>query len=266
MPPSQLVPLTYDAAYYWDETGKRQCILAESLGSLQERTRAVENELFDADGITRLCLVDATTRRKHFSLPKGSSGPRIVSTERTQEHDKRVHWLERDLQTFKSTWTLLLDAGAPDNVRRYRLPPYAWGREVTRTLNAGFALRHDVYGARLSLQTSPLVPSVAIEVIDTHYPDEEAFAAMLHQSATSPHLVLFENLRRRGSFVKAQVKEKTLYSSKWSFVVRDGAVWHRGQLTGITTAAAFQLSFNELLNRWDAHRAKTEDTAATARP
>ncbi len=132
------------------------------------------------------------------------------------------------------------------------------GVEVTRHLAADVAVRHDIYGTSIALSSSYLRPSIAIEVIHSHYPEEQAFAGMLSLSERVPYIVFFEHTRRLNKFINVDPLKDQLIFDGFTYFIKGGHVWQGlgQQPTGIRSSAALRIALEQLIDSWDAYLAK----------
>lgn len=97
-------------------------------------------------------------------------------------------------------------------------------------------------------------PWIAIEVINTHYPEEAAFSAMLAASRNYPLVVLFDFTAQWNTFVKVEKYDKRLRIRPWTFYIKEGAVWQGGSPTSINSSAEFKIELERMLSAWDEKR------------
>jgi hypothetical protein len=244
--------LLYQQACYWTKEGVRVEIDVRELATADGRERAAKHELFDLDGINRLSFKPGTgAKQPHFALRIGERQAFIYDRPRSDIHDKRVQELSDTLRAFRqSNWFLQTWSNDTDNATTsLECPAYVWEKEVTRGVGSKSYLRHDIFGCHLDFRTSYLRPSIAIEVIDTHYPEELVFAAMLAQSKHSPLLVLFDHVKVPGRFVRAYSRTRRLMYSSDAFLIQDGAVWRDGKALKINNVTELRYQLESYISR-----------------
>jgi hypothetical protein len=240
-------------AVHWDAAGARQMIRAEDLYDDTTFANAKNLELYDDSEQVRVYAREGTdTRRRHFrSETTGSRG--FDRGESNPEHDARVDKILVALQGLNDGWKLAYQsyANTPLQTIFGPLPAYHWGAEVTRILSCTASVRQDIYGER-GIRMSTRSPSIAVEVIHSHYPEEATFAALLAHSAEVPFIVFFEFTRLSGNtLVKVDQEAQTLFFRSYTYAVTDGALW-RGdrRLDEVKTSAHFEVVANMHYKGW----------------
>lgn len=109
-------------------------------------------------------------------------------------HDARVSTILRRLPKEE---LLILKVGDRE-LLKVQLAEYSWDAEVHRIVTYEKFIRHDVFGMVHKSNMSIRRPNVAIEVINTHYPDEETLDAMLCVSKNVPLVVIFDLVQYDG--------------------------------------------------------------------
>lgn len=238
-------------AYYRDSENIIREIKAEDLGDSRVLELARLNELTDKYGQIRLYPRTPDGCAPHF-YTKGDQGPRVFDSERGDPvHDARVESLRAQLASMDDSWTLCFKPTRDSIETELKLPGYNWDSEVTRGVDVDTVVRHDVFGAEPSLSTSRLRPAVAIEVVHTHYPDEQAFAGMLSHSARVPYAIFFDHTRRPNTFIKVDVRSQQLIYQRWTYHIHDGQVWHGREPASILTSAALRIALEGQIDSWD---------------
>lgn len=246
--------LEYQTAYYIGDDGTRVPIDADELA---------DNAKFDDAGAR--CLTDVTGqrilhprrpkgRRRHFYAVGGTLRRLLESTEREDEaHQNRIDKHLTALQE-QTSFTLQLRErtnGLDSWSRKLRLTGYVWGTEVYRVLPTSAVVRHDIFGHCINPGMSVLSPWIAIEVVNTHFPEEEAFQAWLDLSAAIPFMVIFDLVQRSGVFVDVLPKSSAIAYSRWTYYIFEGAVWKGASQTNIRTSDALAREVRSMLERWD---------------
>ncbi len=252
--------LEHSIAIYFDSNSVRREIDAADLSNLELLAKVKLQKLYDKTEQKRLYARVGADIRPHFcELSDGSSKRALFEGERDPAHNKRVDDILTKLRKV-SKLELVIVHKVTDKVADFEhlfsLHDYEWGAEVHRVLEANTIVRNDIYGQRLELAMSVNRPWVAIEVINTHYPDEQAFSALLNASERYPLIVLFDFTAHPNSFVKVDVPTSTLRIRPSSFYIKDGAVWNRNRQTEIKSSALLKLQFEKMLADWAASRSR----------
>lgn len=192
----------YPVAYYFKD-GKRHEIHARELSNADVWKTAKSEQLFDGSG-TPVFAIQADTL--HF---RGQPQVGDRSSDRGETnplHDARVQHI---LETLNSRLTWSIEAstyvrgGYSCNPICDLMSAYQWGSEVYRIVSSEATVRHDVFGqAKDILDMSKLMPWIAIEVINSHYPEDKTFDGMQSISKNMPLLVLFDLTKRPDHFLK----------------------------------------------------------------
>ncbi|WP_454808322.1 hypothetical protein [Paraburkholderia fungorum] len=249
-----MADIEHPTAVYFDEVGKRFVVRAADLQDTEELALAKGRELYDASEQVRVAPRLSKNGVPHF-YEIAPRTRKVFTGEADPTHDRRVNDLHDRLQALDA-WVLALTtqrgpSGDYDYEEILRLPPYSWGTETHRILNANVIVRHDIFGQSQDLAMSIRRPWLAIEVVHTHFPEEEAFTAFLDTSKRFPLVVLFEHTARRNVFVKVDNKRGLLQISRWTYYIRDGFVWRGDRKTNISTSAHLQVEFLKMLKGWD---------------
>lgn len=243
--------LKHEFAYYRDADGRQQKVPAYDLKKADVLALSRSQFLTDEDEQFRLVPRASDARTHHFYI-KGSQGPRVFKGERSVEHDGRVKHLLSRLNEIGDEWQLRYKPSTDSHDVELVLPAYMWGKEVVRSVEAATAVRHDILGTKLSLATSYLRPTLVIEVIHTHYPEEEAFAGMLSQSARGPYRVVFDHTARSNYFLQTEHEGRFLAYGRYTWHIKDGAVWQGGKPAYPTITTSREL--RDKLERFLANR------------
>lgn len=246
------------AVYYDEQTAKRHEIRAEELLNDKVLARAKTLNLLDAS--EQVCVIPRISHKgtPHF-VAKAEGIRRVFDSEKDPTHDRRIGQLVRDLQSL-DVWTLSqLRRDEPSGNMLYehneKLPKYQWQPEVHRILTETAIVRHDIFGQSDELAMSIGRPWVAIEVINTHFPDEDAFKALIDTSRRMPLLVLFDFTEFQDAFVKVEKNNARLVYRPWTYMIREGYLLKGQSKTGITTGAEFRIKAERMLEGWRKKRA-----------
>ncbi|GMV29142.1 MAG: hypothetical protein AMXMBFR59_12670 [Rhodanobacteraceae bacterium] len=131
--------------------------------------------------------------------PTGASTPRTYAFEKDPAHDDRVDDLLRMLNNCKD---LQLREGQFPEVKVATLNGYIWRKEVSRTYSRNGMVRHDIVGWNAAGTVSPTQPVVAIEVINTHWPEMRALEDVIAHSHACSFVVLFDFVGAKQKLMK----------------------------------------------------------------
>jgi len=148
----------------------------------------------------------------------------------------------------------------PDFDQDTILSDYRWGGEITRIMDEGTIVRHDIFGASSALSMSVRQPSIAIEVVKTHYPEEAAFATFIERSKREPFIVFFDVIRYKekaykNTFVKIDEVLRRICYRSYTFMIREGKVYKGNSPTEIETSARLRIEIEKMLAGWDRYHA-----------
>ncbi len=185
--------------------------------------------LFSPDNVQLRFINSCPTAAAHFSRvgerpPTGTSAPRTYDFEKNPVHDARVVELLNFLSGYNNLG--LLEGSRPETIVA-TLNNYIWHKEVTRTYTRRGMVRHDLLGWNADGTVSPTQPVVAIEVINTHWPEMKALEDMIAQSAAGSFVVLFDFVGHKQILMK-------LFGGATPFLkgimyVANGSVQHLGK-------------------------------------
>jgi len=240
--------MKFEVAYYEDVNGAVRQIKAKDLASSSIFELASNQTLYDGTGQYRLWPRphSSATGRPHFQSREAAKGDRkIFKFEDDDVHNERIEKLIEKLQS-RQRWTISLrkfKAAAPE--KSFDLFNYTWGDEVHRIASSEAFIRHDIFGQASELGMSVRRPWVAIEVINTHYPDEEAFSAFLELSKRFPFIVIFEMTAKINYFSKINEHSGVIEPI---FCIYDGSVWKNGEPKDVlNTSSAFSAAVKNML-------------------
>lgn len=255
--------LKFPKAAYRDETGKLFIIRAEELAKINilelARLKAKLSELFDETEQVRLTPHFGDVKVPHF-VSKHSLTRRLLQGKSDESHDARVNHLVGTLNG-RDYWDLgMLGPKKANNEPRdfsrdFVLSEYEWDDEVQRIMDENTIVQHDVFGGTTKLSMSIRQPAIAIEVINTHYPEEEAFNAFLEKSKREPFIVFFDVIRYKGesynnTFLKVDPKLGRISYERYTFLVREGGVYKGRKLTDIKTSTRLKIEIENMIDSW----------------
>ena len=247
--------IAHSQAYYRDLNGVLQVIEAESLSRPEVLQIAEMNYLTDEDEQFRLFAKPGNIKRPHFSI-FCTREVNVFRGENSKDHNERVHQLNKRLNKLNGKWMISYLNREKHETVEYRPPQYTWGTEVTRHIAKGIAVRHDIFGTSDLISSSYLRPSIAIEVIHSHYPEELAFESMLRYSEISPYWVIFEHTRRWNAFLKINDSDSKFQYTNNTYHIKEGCVWLGHDRTNISTSAGLRIAFEGLINQWDDYHSR----------
>jgi hypothetical protein len=243
--------LLHKVAIYYDEDGARQTIRAKQLMDPAEFAAAKLKDLYDESELFQLFPRNSAT--PHFFETGTKSGTQdLFRGETDPAHNKRVDELAKNLVEL-SIFSLALKGSSKDGEKieiLYKIPKYNWGAEVHRIMSADAIVRHDLFGKSQELGMSIRRPWIAIEVIYTHYPEEQAFEAMLAVSKSMPFIVIFDLVEKKNTFLKIDFSLQQLQIRPWTYWIKNGKVWKGNIETGINTSAHLETEINRMLAGW----------------
>lgn len=250
--------LEHESAIYFDEDFARHEIKASALVNTEVLASAKGKVLWDKSEQKRLQARGGPSVTPHFAeLPGEKTTRKVFEGEKDKTHNERVSFLmERLVESERLDLVLAHQAveGIEEIDTLYCLPRYQWQAEVHRIMDAQSLVRHDIYGQSSALSMSVNRPWIAIEVINTHYPDDQAFSAILNASRCYPLIALFDFTSNPNTFVKVDVANKHLRIRPWSFYIKDGQLWKGKRPTNILTSTHFKLEVDKMLAGWKKKR------------
>ena len=113
-----------------------------------------------------------------------------------------------------------------------KVKDYEWNVEVPFGLMYGKYLRFDILGrSRAELQLTDRYPFVAIEIVDTHFHSQSAFAALLEATRNLPLVVAycFVQVTPRYNCVNKPVKSNSYSRVRLQCYMADGSFWVRNE-------------------------------------
>lgn len=240
--------MRFEVAYYIDANGVAQSIKAKDLEKNSVFRFALEQTLHDGTGQYRLWPREhsSETGKPHFHTREAAKGNRkVFETEDDDEHKKRIEKILKKLQA-RPDWTFSVKKyGATEPEISFKILNYTWKGEVHRIVSSEAFVRHDIFGQTPEIAMSILRPWVAIEVVNTHFPEEEAFAAFLELSVRFPFIVIFE-LTAKDNYFSRIIESSGMIEP--IFYIYDGSVWKNAKRRNeIRTSAAFSKAVKDML-------------------
>ena len=247
--------LEHPVAVYFDEFEIRHEILAKDLKDEEKFAAADKRVLYDASEQVLVKPRRGSVKRVlHFCL-EAVPKRRVFSFENDDAHNRRVNRLLSQLQSLES-WSLELkithNPNGDDTCRTIaKYPAYTWDKEIHRIIDDSTIVRHDIFGQAKTVAMSTRRPWFAIEVVNTHFPEEAAFKAMIELSKQQPFIAIFDLTARHDMFVLVNQARGWLEISKWTFYIKDGAVWRNEALCkNVKSSADLKTEVDKLLKRW----------------
>jgi len=239
-------------AVYWDVNGVRRTIHFEELADDDTFADAKGFELYDESEQVRVFPRDRSVGRRHF-FSESVVQRRFDRGENDPAHNARVDSILGALEKLDDGWSLAYQsvAATPPVTQFGPLPRYVWGAEVTRILNQDTSVRHDVFGD-WGIRMSTRLPSIAIEVVNSHFPAEQTFAALVKKSLETPLVVLFDfTWVSRNKILVVDEKSQKLIFRSYTFSIYDGTLWEGDvPCPGINTADRFEVAARRRYDGW----------------
>ncbi|WP_350327096.1 hypothetical protein [Pectobacterium aroidearum] len=239
--------LKYDKAYF-NEGAERKEILAADLDKESVYLFAKSKILFDKTGYTLLRPRYCENKAPHFYSPNPSDGRTVSCYEKDKSHNNHINYLLRQI-TNSSKFTIGSSIFKDKKIVGFSplavIDNYQWGIEIHRICNNKLTVRHDLFGRAKSLAMSIHHPWVAIEVINTHFPSEESFSAMIELSKQVPFLVMFDLLTEKTKryFIKIDVNKGQITPV---FYIYEGHVWYGDSICEeIKTSAMLEIKMKK---------------------
>lgn len=241
--------LEHPTAIYWDDNGNKHEIRAEELDDPITLELAKNVLLRDPSGQVSLSPRQVSEKRSHFVAPSNSSMRPVCSFEQDPTHKKRVDFLLDELEATEGNWTIVESYYAGRELvitELFEINQYSWGKEVHRIVSATAVVRHDLFGQAKQIEMSVFRPWIAIEVINTHFPDEDTFQALVALSCSFPFIVLFDCTDRKNYFLKIDKETRTITTRLY---LRDGKVWFNGRPTTAQSSAGLEICAKNEIDR-----------------
>ncbi len=259
--------LEHEEAFYF-ANGQRHCIQAKDLRDKNTLELAKTVFLTDQEEQERLRprVPKDINKRSHFYAPDPAPKRRVSIRETNPLHDT---WVDNLLKMLagKNTWTVVIGRfvdGVLEREPRFILEKYLWGKEVHRICSPNLIVRHDLFSQSPMLAMSIFRPWVAIEVINTHFPDEPSFNAMRDLSQRTPLIVFFDVLRNGINSYFLKVNDKTGEIIPLYYIY-EGSVWKGStERKDITTAMRLQIEIDADVERLRSKKAPQASQAPLA--
>ena len=264
-----MTDLEHLLAVYYDVQGERHEIKAEELNDRATLELAKLADLLDESEQVSLSPRIVKDKRSHFVAPASSVKRRVLAGPKDPAHDKRIETLLDDLKAgerWKIETRRYVDKELIATILFDLFADYTWDKEVHRIVTADTIVRHDLFGQANQLKMSMRRPWIAVEVINTHYPEEVAFQEMLRLSRAMPLLVAFDFIERPNYFFKVDLRSATIVTRVY---IHDGCVWTGGAQTGIASSSGLEIFINQEighLKQIDAWKEKKAAEVKARRP
>ncbi|MBD2465613.1 hypothetical protein H6G89_31980 [Oscillatoria sp. FACHB-1407] len=229
--------LKWTKAVYQPNGNSLKVVYPDQLHDPNVRAFLRTQELWDESQEYRLSIRNRLNTPHFCSLSKTKRYLR-GREESSNRHRSRVDELLTQLQKQNFLFGYnSFDDGNQTFVPLFRGKDYTWTKEVTRTLSSTAQWRHDVFGAELSHRHTERHPWVAIEVIDTHFPDDITMEAWLKISSELPYFILFDFVKRKNYFLKVNEDKQQV---RVIYFIYDGAMWKSGFRWNECSSALFK--------------------------
>ncbi|HVS52473.1 MAG TPA: hypothetical protein VHD62_08965 [Opitutaceae bacterium] len=231
----------YPFAVYRDQNGDLKVIKREDLVDCSILALARSVRLYDEDEEYRL-YPRARTGAPHFYCRTENRRRLVAPIEPDPRHNARRDSLLAALNSQKGLKLGYRDyfGSGPEDFEFFEIAEiegYIWGKEVTRIMPYGLRVRHDVFGASPLLAMSERRPWIALEVIATHYLDDDTFQSLIDVSREMPLIVGFDLVEEPNYFLKLDEADGTL---RLIYYIYDGSVWRNEVRTQIESGAALR--------------------------
>lgn len=217
----------HEKAYYFSGGNKIE-ILSKDLDDNKVYLKAKSEILTDETGYTLLRPRQCSSKTSHFYAPNNSDTRKVALYEDNNPHNIQVNYLLKKLgkeNSLKIGNTIFENGKAIGFSPIVNLNSHSWKKEVHRIYNHKLTVRHDIFGQSVDLAMSVRSPWVAIEVINTHFPSDETFSAMLDLSKQMPLLIMFDLIteKTKNYFIKIDLHNGTIIPI---FYIYEGSVWY----------------------------------------
>ncbi len=252
-----MADIEHPTAVYLDKATNERCVIsAESLRDPKVLAHVRALALLDASEQVSVAPRFSSKGTPHF-YATSTGTRRVYGGERDAAHDKRTRELVDSLQPLEK-WSIALKirkqlSTEPREVayeQELHLPKYQWGFEIHRILSETTIVRHDIFGQANELSMSRTRPWVAIEVINTHFPEEAAYSAFIETSRAVPLIVLFDFVEFQNRFVSVEQANARLVYRPWTYLIKEGCLWKGANRLGLKNADEFEADAEKMLRRW----------------
>ncbi|WP_243375467.1 hypothetical protein [Geotalea sp. SG265] len=227
---------------YYVANGKKHEIKASDLTDKDKYQLAKTVNLTDEAELLKLWPRVPEGKRPHF-YARSSSKRRVSAVETDPAHNAQIKTILDKLSSIQ-VWKVMVNVFIGKHQEKeilLWLDNYQWGKEVHRICSSELVIRHDLFGQSTFLAMSVSRPWVAIEVINSHYPEEQSFREMLKLSSQVPLLILFDiiNVTLRNYFLKVDERTEEITPL---YYIYEGSMWKGGtQRKDIDTATRFKI-------------------------
>jgi hypothetical protein len=252
--------LLHQIAIYFDTSFNRKILRAADLVKPEVMEIARSQELYDESEQYLLIPRTGAGITSHFAKIPEEKTPydHLVRNESNPAHDIRVARHFQALLQLKHFSLVIKYPGVSAKPLKIfpKMPQYVWETEAQRFCGGKIIVRHDLLGHCPSPSMSIRRPTIAIEVINTHYPEERAFAAMLNESREKPTVILFDLVQGGYSFVSVDPKQMEIEVRPWAYYIWNGLVYKGAEVTEISTPSELKLELEALVRAFDRKKAK----------
>jgi len=230
----------YDFAVYYDDNEERKKIYPKDLHDIEIRAFARSAFLLNDSEEIRLYPRYRKDTPHFYSLQEGTRS--VIRGEDSEKHNDRIKELLKILTESSTAFNIGYFTFEEDGTKQFNplatLKNYTWGKEINRYISSNSICRHDIYGQRQEIAQSSLFPSVGIEVINSHYPDNAAFDGWISLSQIVPLLITFDIIDKKNYFLKIDPRNNQI---RVIYYIFDGSVWkNERRRTDIISAGAFR--------------------------
>lgn len=220
--------MKYNKVYYYDIKDNRQEFFAKNLDTKENIAVLKKHEIWDDTETLLLTPVDYVnheTKRSYFrSIPNQPN--RLLCLDESYEHDTKVDEIYDTLIKSNNLKIWFKDfTGYPaTNSTISKLQNYHWNFEVSRELY-GFdqRVRFDLFGQCANGTISEKRPELIIEVIDSHFLDENLFVYLRSRTKQMPCVVLFYFISTENMLNKSDHNDLRI-----SAFMKDGEFYYGG--------------------------------------
>jgi hypothetical protein len=255
-----MAELLHQIAIYFDTSFNRKILRSADLVNPEVLDIAKSQELYDESEQYQLIPRTGIGITPHFAKIPEEKAPydHLVRNENNPAHDIRVARHFQALVQLKHFSLAIKYPGVSEKPLKTfpEMPQYVWETEAQRFCKEKVIVRHDLYGHCPRPSMSIRRPTIAIEVINTHYPEDRAFAAMLKESLEKPTVILFDLVQGGYSFVFVDSQNMRIEVRPWAYYIFNGAVYKGTEITEISTPSELKLALEARVRAFDRKRAK----------
>lgn len=254
--------LLHQIAIYFDKNFNRKVLRAIDLVKADVMEIARSQDLYDESEQQKLTPRTGAGITSHFvKIPtENSQYDFLIRNENNSAHDVRVARHFKALLQLKHFSLVIKYPGVSEEPLKIfpGMPQYIWETEVQRFCEGNIIVRNDICGNYPSPSMSIRRPTIAIEVINTHYPEDRAFAAMLKESKEKPAIILFDLVQGGYSFVLVDPGNMRIEVRPWAYYIWNGAVFRGTEITRVSTPAELKTQLEAQVRAFDRKRAKRQ--------